>query len=59
MNLLVAILLYLGFNYSPEQVTTLQASGQDENVEYAKYVRDNNFYTCNEEGVVIDVTVNP
>lgn len=58
MNLLIAILLYLGFSYTPEQVNAL-ASANNEEVLQATHIRDNNLYICNEEGVVFDVTVNP
>jgi len=59
MNLLIAILLYLGYAYTPGQVTSPQTATQVQNVNYAKYINDNHFYTVNEEGVVIDVDVNP
>ena len=61
MDLLYAILVALGCNYSPATLnTTTPSEPEYVMVQYAKYIRDNNLYhITSEEGVVIDVSVNP
>jgi hypothetical protein len=61
MDLLISILFALGLNYSPADLSQGLSSGMpDENLEYAKYIRDNNLYHITaEDGVVIDTDVNP
>jgi hypothetical protein len=60
MDLLIAILMYLGYSYNPAQINEMnEANVQDENVKYAEYIIDNRYYSVDDEGVVIDVDVNP
>ncbi len=59
MDLLIAILMYLGYTYTPAQLNAQTAATQDPNVKYAKYIIDNRYYSLDEDGVVIDVDVNP
>jgi len=61
MDLLYAILVALGCNYSQASLNTAPTNESEyEMVQYATYIRDNNLYhITSEEGVVIDVSVNP
>lgn len=60
MTLLIAILLKLGFYYTPEQVTLLSSTGQDENVIYAQHIIDDGLYHYDADGgVVLEDGVDP
>jgi|GEM_PF-6425595 len=60
MDLLIAILMYLGYSYTPAQLSAQTAAHVDDpNVKYATYIIDNRYYSLDEDGVVIDVDVNP
>lgn len=61
MELLLAILLKLGFYYTPDQVTAIRVSGApNEEIFYAQHVVDEHLYHYDEEGgVVIEDDVDP
>ncbi|MEO8085746.1 MAG: hypothetical protein ABI763_02940 [Bacteroidota bacterium] len=61
MNLLISILLAMGFHYTPAQIPPGQTPlNPADPIAYATFIRDNGlFHITAEEGVVIDVDVNP
>ena len=60
MELLIAILLKLGFYYTPDQLQVLQTTGTDEQVVYAQHIIDDHLYYYDEDGgVVIEDDVDP
>jgi hypothetical protein len=59
MALLIAILLKLGFYYTPEQAET-GSNSQNEEVIYAHHIIDEGLYHYDEDGgVVIEDDVDP
>ena len=61
MELLLAILLKLGFFYTPEQIDREISTAQmDVNVQHAEYIIDKGLYSYDEDGgVVIEDDVDP
>ena len=60
MELLIAILFALGFNYDPATVATLSGSTQDINVVRAQHIIDAQLYHYDEDGgVVLEDDVDP
>ena len=61
MELLIAILLKLGFFYTPEQVNTIRTTGvPNEEIIYAEHIIDDHLYHYDEDGgVVIEDDVDP
>ncbi len=59
MEILFAILLYMGYHFNPE--LPLPSTGPEAAiVEQATVIRDNNWYTSHEaEGVIIVDDINP
>jgi len=50
MELLIAILLQLGFVYTPDQLATLGPNGQDAQVVHAQHIINGGLYHIDEEG---------
>ena len=61
MELLIAILLKLGFYYTPEQIQNQQINNtQTEEIIYARHIADEHLYHYDQEGgIVIEDDVDP
>lgn len=59
MDLLVAVMIALGFHYSPEQITSLSGTSNEE-LKKATLIIENHLYRYDADGgIVIEDGVNP
>ena len=53
MELLIAILIQLGFFYSSDEINELRETGQAQEISYAQQIIDEGRYYYDDDGVVV------